>query len=263
MLDPDEPAPFVLENTGGGSPWLLTCEHGGRRLPRALGDLGLPAAAFERHIAWDIGALGVARSLARALDAELVHQPYSRLVVDCNRPPTRPSFIPEISEATVIPGNLGLAPEARLAREKAIWRPFQDAVAEAVGGRAGLLAIHSFTPVYKEQVRPWQLGFLHARAERLALDLQRWFAAEAQIEAALNEPYCVDADDYTIPVHGDARGRPAVLVEIRQDLIADAAGQGEWVDRLAPMLDAINRQPDIHVARHFGSRTGPVEPWRP
>lgn len=232
MLDSDEPAPFVHENPTGASPWLLTCEHGGRQLPRTLGDLGLPPAAFERHIAWDIGALGVARRLAGALDAELVHQPYSRLVVDCNRPPTRPSFIPEISEATVIPGNLGLDPEGRLAREKAIWRPFQDRVAEAVGGRAGLLAIHSFTPVYKEQVRPWQLGFLYARAESLALDLQRWFAAEAGIEAALNEPYRVDADDYTIPVHGDARGRPAVLVEIRQDLIADEAGQTRWADLL-------------------------------
>lgn len=232
MLDSDEPAPFVHENPTGASPWLLTCEHGGRQLPRTLGDLGLPPAAFERHIAWDIGALGVARRLAGALDAELVHQPYSRLVVDCNRPPTRPSFIPEISEATVIPGNLGLDPEGRLAREKAIWRPFQDRVAEAGGGRAGLLAIHSFTPVYKEQVRPWQLGFLYARAESLALDLQRWFAAEAGIEAALNEPYRVDADDYTIPVHGDARGRPAVLVEIRQDLIADEAGQTRWADLL-------------------------------
>ncbi len=232
MLDPDEPVPFVHENPEGASPWLLTCEHGGRRLPRVLGDLGLQPAAFERHIAWDIGALGVAQRLARALDAELVHQLYSRLVVDCNRPPTRPSFIPEISEATVIPGNLGLDPEARLAREKAIWRPFQDRVAEAVGNRGGLLAIHSFTPVYKEEQRPWQLGFLYARAEPLALDLQRWFAAEAGIDAALNEPYRVDADDYTIPVHGDMRGRPAVLVEIRQDLIADAPGQARWADLL-------------------------------
>ncbi len=239
MLDSDEPAPFVHENPTGTSPWLLTCEHGGRRLPRALGDLGLPTAAFERHIAWDIGALAVARRLAGALDAELVHQPYSRLVVDCNRPPTRPSFIPEISEATVIPGNLGLDPEARLAREKAIWRPFQDRVAEAVGGRAGLLAIHSFTPVYKEQVRPWQLGFLHGRAESLALELQRWFATEAGIEAALNEPYRVDEDDYTIPVHGDARGRPAVLVEIRQDLIADEAGQARWADLLLRAVQSL------------------------
>lgn len=232
MLDPDEPRPFVLENATGRSPWLLTCEHGGRLLPRRLGDLGLPAAAFERHIAWDIGALGVARALSAGLDAPLVHQPYSRLAVDCNRPPARPSFIPEISEATAIPGNRGLGPAARKARERAIWQPFQDAVAEAVTARQGLLAIHSFTPVYHGIERPWTIGFLHGAAGDLATNLQRWLEEVAGIPAALNEPYRIDADDYTIPVHGDARGRPAVLVEIRQDLIAEASGQLRWAGLL-------------------------------
>lgn len=239
MLETDEPAAAVIENPAGGSPWLLTCEHGGRLVPRALGDLGLPPAAFERHIAWDIGALGVARALAARLDAPLVHQHYSRLVVDCNRPPSRPSFIPEVSDGTVIPGNAGLDESAREARRRCIWQPFQDAVAAAVDRRPGLLAIHSFTPVFREERRPWHVGFLFARGRDLALALHARFAAMPGIEAALNEPYRIDADDYTIPVHGDGRGKLAVLVEIRQDLIADEDGQARWAAMLARAVDSI------------------------
>ena len=240
LLDPDEPAPVAVVNAAGRSPWLLTCEHGGRRLPRRLGDLGLEPAAFARHIAWDIGAFGVATGLAKALDAPLVHQLYSRLVVDCNRPPDRPSFIPELSEATAIPGNRGLDDAARMARREGIWQPFQDAVAAAVEGRSGLLAIHTFTDVYLGVARPWHVGFLHGLGRRLAHHLHDHFASLPRIEAALNEPYRIGADDYTIPVHGDGRGIPAVLVEIRQDLVADEAGQKRWAAMLAEALAGLD-----------------------
>lgn len=240
LLDPDEPKPVALVNAAGRSPWLLTCEHGGRRLPRALGDLGLEPPAFERHIAWDIGALGIARALAEQLDAPLVHQLYSRLVVDCNRPPDRPSFIPELSEATAIPGNRGLDDDARTARRGGIWQPFQDAVASAIEGRSGLLAIHTFTDVFLGVARPWHVGFLHGLGRRLANHLHDHFAALPGIEAALNEPYRIDVDDYTIPVHGDGRGIAAVLVEIRQDLVADEAGQERWAAMLADALAGLD-----------------------
>lgn len=239
LLGPAEPAPAVLEHAGGRSPWLLTCEHGGRRVPAALGALGLAPAAFERHIAWDIGALGVARRLCLRLDAPLLHQRYSRLVVDCNRPPDRPSFIPEESDTTAIPGNRGLGEPERRARTAEIWQPFQDAVAEAVTARQGLLAIHSFTPVFRDERRPWHMGFLFAQGRGVALALHAHFCAIPGIEAALNEPYRIDADDYTIPVHGDGRGKPAVLIEVRQDLIADEAGQEGWAAMLARAIAAI------------------------
>lgn len=239
MLEADEPTPVAVENPGGCSAWLLTCEHGGRLVPRALGDLGLDPAAFERHIAWDIGALGVARALSARLDAPLVHQRYSRLVVDCNRPPNRPSFIPEVSDSTPVPGNAGLNEAARTARTSSIWQPFQDAVADAVTSRRGLLAIHSFTPVFREERRPWHVGFLFDQAREVALALQAHFAAMPGIEAALNEPYLIDADDYTIPVHGDGRGKPAVLIEIRQDLIAAAEGELRWAGMLAEAIAAL------------------------
>jgi len=243
LLAPTEPAPAALEHAGGRSPWLLTCEHGGRLVPAALGDLGLPPPAFERHIAWDIGALGVARRLGERLDAPLLHQLYSRLVVDCNRPPDRPSFIAETSDSTPIPGNRGLGLAERRARTTEIWQPFQDAVAAAMAARRGLLAIHSFTPVFRDQRRPWHVGFLfardRARSRDLALRLHAPLGAMPGIEAALNEPYRIDADDYTIPVHGDGRGRPAVLIEIRQDLIADEAGQERWAAMLARAIAAI------------------------
>ena len=99
LLEATEVPPVLEENAAGRSPFLLTCDHYGRLIPRALGDLGVSAAEMERHIAWDIGIAGVAEQLAKTLDAHLVAQRYSRLVIDCNRPPQAGSSIPLMSEA--------------------------------------------------------------------------------------------------------------------------------------------------------------------
>src|ERR1019366_1145801 len=116
LFGTEDVPPVSEDNAAGRSPFLLTCDHYGRSIPRALGDLGLPASELTRHIAWDVGIAGVADALSRQLRAHLIAQRYSRLVIDCNRPPGAPSSIPRISEATVIPGNEGLARDAAEAR---------------------------------------------------------------------------------------------------------------------------------------------------
>ena len=238
--------PVLEDNTAGASPFLLTCDHYGRALPRVLGDLGLPAAELERHIAWDIGIAGVADALSKHLNAHLIAQRYSRLVIDCNRPPDAPSSIPRISELTVIPGNEGIATEAAAARRRAVFDPYHRRIREVIDARLRdgiptvLVALHSFTPVYAGLARPWHIGTLYHRDTRLPPLLLKFLRAEAGLVVGDNEPYAVsDETDYTIPVHGEARGLMNTGIEIRQDLIAEAAGQREWADRLARIFGEI------------------------
>ena len=166
LLAADEPAALNLENMGGASPIFLICEHAGKRIPEKLGDLGVSAAERERHIAWDIGALAVARGLSRRLDAPLAHQTYSRLVCDCNRQTSAPDFMPRVSESTEIPGNHALGDAERRRRIAEVYDPFHDGVTAALDARlaAGrptvVISIHSFTPVYKGVSRPWHCGVL-------------------------------------------------------------------------------------------------------
>jgi predicted N-formylglutamate amidohydrolase len=245
LLDPDEPAPAVLLNEDGHSPFFLTCDHAGNRIPRRLGTLGLSETDRQRHIAWDIGIAGVGRALSGLLDAALILQTYSRLVIDCNRDPAVASSIPELSEATAIPGNVGLDVAARAARVAAIFRPYHARIAAALDRRAAagrrtvLIALHSFTPVYKGTARPWQVGVLFNRDARFARPLFALLQAEDDLVVGENEPYRVsDLTDYTVPVHGERRSLLHVEIEIRQDLIADPAGQALWARRLARLLPA-------------------------
>jgi predicted N-formylglutamate amidohydrolase len=240
LLAADEPPAFTARNLGGASPLVLLCEHASNRLPRRLGDLGLPPSERQRHIAWDIGAAALARLLSEALDAPLFETGYSRLVIDCNRPPGVPASIPERSEDTAIPGNLALGPEARRAREEALFHPFQAAVAahldarQAAGRPTAVIGVHSFTPVFRGHRRPWEAGILFGQAGGFARPMIEALA-EQGFTVGENEPYRIEAgDDYTVPVHGDARGLPALLIEIRQDLLADDAAARRWADRLLP-----------------------------
>ena len=241
LLAADEPSPVTVTNADGPSPLVLVADHAGRRVPRALGDLGLPPAEFERHIAWDIGIAAVSRRIAERLGTPLVEQAYSRLVIDCNRPPRVPNSIPEISEATPIPGNLGLTQAEREARRREIFCPYHAAITALLDARAGrptvLVAMHSFTPVYLGEARPWQIGTLYGRDARLARALGPLLEAEGRYVVGDNKPYDVSDDtDHTIPVHGEGRGLPHVGIEIRQDLIADETGQAEWAELLARLL---------------------------
>ncbi len=245
LLERDEPAPVTLDNEAGSSVFFLTCDHAGRAIPRRLDGLGLPEDETRRHIAWDIGIGAVGRQLSQLLDAAMILQTYSRLVIDCNRDPKVPSSIPEISETTEIPGNRNLSADARTARVDAIFRPYHDALAVALDRRAAqgrasvLVALHSFTPVFKGVSRPWQAAVLFNRDSRLAHPLAELLRAEGGLVVGENEPYAVsDLTDYTVPVHGERRGLPHVEIEIRQDQIAEPAGQTAWAERLARLLPA-------------------------
>ena len=228
----------------GDSPFLIVCDHAGNRIPRRLGTLGVSASERARHIAWDIGADGVARRLSDSLGAPAILQTYSRLAIDCNRPLHVESLIPTVSEYTEIPGNAGLSEDERVQRIEAIHRPYHDRIAAELDRRqqakqpTALVAVHSFTPVYKGESRRWHAGLLYNRDDRLSRPLVRLLTAEGLIVGD-NEPYSVnDESDYTIPVHAERRGLPYAEIEIRQDLIAEAAGQEEWAERLARVLPA-------------------------
>jgi predicted N-formylglutamate amidohydrolase len=246
LLSEDEPASVVIDHLDGCSDLFLVCDHAGRRMPRRLGQLGVSDADMDRHIAYDIGAAAVALQLADAMDATLIRQVYSRLVIDCNRDPSVPSSIPEISEVTPIPGNVGLSDAQRASRHVEIFQPYHDAIAAALDARGSrgrptaLVAVHSFTPIYKGEVRPWHAGALYNRDARLSLILKRLLEEEGSLVIGDNEPYFVsDLTDYTIPVHAERRGLPYLELEIRQDLIANEAGQVEWAERLIRLLPKV------------------------
>jgi predicted N-formylglutamate amidohydrolase len=246
LLGSQDVPPVWEETPAGRSPFLLTSDHYGRLIPRALGDLGLPADELTRHIAWDIGIAGVAERLSKLLDAHLIAQRYSRLVIDCNRPPAATGSVPLISEATVIPGNEGLARDAADARRAAIFDPYHRRIREVIDRRLHdkiptlLVSLHSFTPVYAGIARPWHIGTLYHRDTRLPPLLLERLRNEPDLVVGDNEPYAVsDETDYTIPVHGETRGLMNSGVEIRQDLITDQAGQKQWADRLARIFGEI------------------------
>jgi predicted N-formylglutamate amidohydrolase len=240
LLGEGDIPPVHEVNAGGTSPFLLTSDHYGRILPHALGDLGVTEAELTRHIAWDIGIAGVAERLAEMLDAHLIAQRYSRLVIDCNRPPAAVSSIPVISEATTIPRNEGITTGEREARRREIFEPYHHRIDAAIDRRAHdkrptvLVSLHSFTPVYAGVARPWHIGALYNRDTVLPHLLLKHLRAESDLIVGDNEPYAVnDLTDYTIPVHGEARGLVNTGIEIRQDLIADQSGEQQWAERLA------------------------------
>jgi predicted N-formylglutamate amidohydrolase len=243
LLAADERAPVTVHNENGRSPFLIVADHAGNAVPHALGQLGVAEAECKRHIAWDIGIAAVCRLVADALDATLVQQNYSRLVIDCNRMPGSEESIPEVSELTRIPGNIGLSECRKAVRVREIFRPYHDRIGadldrrREAGRSAALIAMHSFTPVFMGVARPWHAGVLYNRDPRFAHLLMALLKGEGSLVVGDNEPYSVtDASDYTIPVHGEQRGLHHVAIEVRQDLIADDKGQRAWGVLLARLL---------------------------
>lgn len=242
----DWPPAVEVLNEGGGSDIVLLCEHASNHIPAEYRGLGLEEFELRRHIAWDIGAAGVARLLSGMLDAPAFLSGYSRLLIDVNRPLDAESSIPTRSEATDIPGNIGITPAEKARRAEIMFTPFHKAVAAHLDERlrAGrptrLVTVHSFTPVYFGEKRPWQVGILYDAARDFGEAILAGLREDGSLNAAANEPYVIARDgDYAVPIHGDDRGIEAVLVEIRQDLIADDAGIREWAGRLAQALPAL------------------------
>lgn len=242
----DWPAAVEILNRDGKSPFLLICEHASNHVPAEYAQLGLDEKELSRHIAWDIGAADVTRALSNRLDAAAFLGGYSRLLIDLNRPLHVADSIPLHSEATDIPGNRSLSDAERERRARLMFHPFQDGLRAHIDRRAAdgrrniLIAVHSFTPVYLGQPRSWHAGVLFDKAETLGQALIAQLSRDPLLNVGANVPYSVSAEaDYALVVHGDLLGNPAVLIEIRNDLIDDPAGVDEWTDRLAQALSAV------------------------
>jgi predicted N-formylglutamate amidohydrolase len=248
LLAPDEPPPFLEARRQGRSNFVIVVDHASARIPRRLDSLGVPASQLQRHIAWDIGALAVAQQVSAALDAPLVAQNYSRLVIDCNRDPRVATSIPTISELTEIPGNVALSEADREARRREIFAPYHDSVRALLDERAAagrptiLVAQHSMTNIFNGSRREMHAAVLYNRDRRFAGLVLDSLRRESGLVVADNQPYFVtDETDYSIPHHGEARGLPHVEIEIRQDLLLEEAGQKEWAVRITRALQDAER----------------------
>lgn len=247
LLCPDDPPPFRRVNPDGKGAALLLCDHASRAVPRCLGTLGLDDATLMRHIGWDIGAAEVTQHLSKRFDAPAVLSGYSRLVIDCNRAPGERQSIPEVSDGVTVPGNRGLTPGEMARRRAALFDPYHCAVSAAIArfrdaGRVpAILSIHSCTPVMNGFERPWHIGVLHDRDQRIARPLIAALAARGDVCVGDNQPYTGQGQaGKTIHTHAHDVGLPHVMVEIRQDLIDTHAGAATWAailgDALAPVL---------------------------
>ncbi|MEW9614748.1 N-formylglutamate amidohydrolase [Shinella sp. S4-D37] len=243
ILTGEEGDPVALENVVARGPVILVCEHASRLLPQALGTLGLPEEALESHIAWDPGALAVSRLMAKSLDATLIFQRFSRLVYDCNRPPESPAAIPEKSEVFTVPGNAGLDQAARDARTEALYLPFRERLSALVASRIAegrapvIVTMHSFTPVYFGQPRAVEIGILHDADARLADAMLAAAGKAGPYDIRRNAPYGPeDGVTHTLKEHGLSNGLANVMIEVRNDLIKDEAGQRVVAGYLAGLL---------------------------
>jgi predicted N-formylglutamate amidohydrolase len=253
MLDPASPAPetsdhadaVLIENPRGVCPLVLACDHASNHVPSRFAGLGLSASDLVRHIAWDPGALGVARAISARLDATLVAAGRSRLIIDCNRDPGDADSIPSLSETTEIPGNRALSADERRRRIAEVYKPFHSALASALSaktskGPTSLVSIHSFTPIYRSVERPWSVGVLFDADQRLSRPIIERLSARPGLNVGVNQPYSPgDGVYHTLHKHGQSRGRPTAMIEIRNDLIATPEDERGWGEHLADILAEI------------------------
>jgi predicted N-formylglutamate amidohydrolase len=238
--------PYRLINETGSSCLLIICDHASNRVPDEYGDLGLPSAALQRHIAWDIGAAGVTEMLARRFDATAVLSEISRLLVDCNRHFGDPSLAPAVSAGTEVPANRNLSPAERERRWRTYHQPYHAVIAERLEARLAqgqdpvLLSIHSMTPSMGGIARPWQIAVCWAEDRRLSVPMLDALRARGGITVGDNQPYSLHpVEDYSTPVHALRRGLRHLQIEFRQDEIADRAGQQRWADLFGDCLERV------------------------
>ncbi|WP_152511906.1 MULTISPECIES: N-formylglutamate amidohydrolase [unclassified Labrenzia] len=245
----------AVENAEGAGPFVFVCDHASNFFPPPYDtSLGITDADKIAHIAWDPGALGVARGLAKSLDAPLVHTTVSRLIIDCNREESRADLIPCLSETTQIAGNRNLSADEKAFRLNLAHRPFHKAIDKVINQRldrglpTAVVSIHSFTPVYKGQSRPWEIGLIYDKDRRLADPVLEGLKAKGGLTVGDNEPYAPsDGVYYTIRRHGEDRKLPCLMIEIRNDEVKTSAEEAQWSDLLAPLLE--------HAAQAVGGQT--------
>jgi predicted N-formylglutamate amidohydrolase len=257
--------PFELIEGDRAKGLVLLGDHAGRAVPDGYGMLGLPAAEFERHIAYDIGVEPLLRRLAEMTGAPAVMARFSRLLIDVNRGEDDPTMIRQLYDGTVIKANYPMRAEEKERRLENYYRPYHDAVgslvasvAEASGTAPFVFSLHSYTPAMQGRPRPWHAGVLWDLDDRAPKPLIEMLARDRDILVGDNEPYDGALRGDTMYKHAIVNGFAHALLEVRQDLIADEAGVEAWARRLAPIIEELNRMPDMHVVKQYGSRTGPI-----
>ena len=242
-----DPEPVEWVNPDSDFPVLLVCEHAGQEIPSQLDGLGLPEGAIDLHIGWDIGAEPLARAIATELGAPLILQRYSRLVIDCNRPPGTEGSIPHRTGGVNVPGNRDLCRSEVEARRREVFDPYDRAIKAALARNdvTSVFSIHSFTADFPGQDRPWDAGFLTRKDEATAHALmQHLRKAAPNLTLALNEPYRIeDESDWLIPRYAEARGLRHSLIEVRNHHILESAGQSQWATLLAQAIQETTKAP--------------------
>jgi len=234
--------PFFIEGADRPARWLITCDHATNTVPPFVGggSLGLSEADMTRHIAYDVGAKGLARGLGAALDAPVIESNFSRLVIDPNRGEDDPTLLMKLYDGTIIPANRHAGDEERELRLNRCYRPYHTALAELAARRDDtiIVSIHSFTPQLQGRPpRPWHVGVLYAADERLSRPLVARLHQEHDLCIGENQPYGGHLPGDAIARHAIAYQRPNVLIELRNDLIRADADQAAWAQRLAPLLE--------------------------
>lgn len=249
----------AVRNRNGRGAFVLVCDHASAHIPPGYAGLGLPSAELQRHIAWDIGALGLSEHLSSLLDAPLLHPTVSRLLLDVNRDPGAHDSIAVTSEDTPVQGNHAIDACERQRRHDWIYAPYHGEIEAIVATRiaarqpTAMVSIHSFTPVFKGVERSWQVGVLSHRDRRMADPLLRALGADSRLEVGDNQPYAPrDGVYHTLERHAEAHGLPCVMLEIRNDLIRDTPGQLAWAERLAPLLQRAFE--DVHAVEGAAGR---------
>ena len=258
MLGPADPPPVEIMAPQSRSRIVVLCDHASAAIPQSLDHLGLDDATLSRHIAWDIGARSLARSLAGRLGACAILSGFSRLVIDCNRDPSDPTSIAVLSDDVIVPGNKEVDPVQAAARADECFWPYHNAIRRRIDGILAsgivpaLLFIHSFTPVYRRRPRPWHVGVLWRADPRIPVALLEGLRSDPALVVGDNEPYSArSGHDYSIEVHGAQRGLPHAAIEVRQDLIDTEHGVEHWAEVLERTLEPALAAPDIDVIRYY------------
>lgn len=259
---PAEPSAFIAAEDGeahvvlagrADAGLIIVCDHAGNAFPPGYGTLGLPASEMERHIAYDIGAAALTRGLAQTFGVPAVLSRFSRLLIDPNRGDDDPTQIMRLSDGAIVPGNRHLDDAERDKRRRLYYAPYHQAIRRVVdqclatGVMPTLLSIHSFTESWKGVPRPWHVGILWDRDPRLAEPLIEAFAASGDLIVGDNEPYHGGLEGDCMWQHGTSRGLPHAIIEVRQDLIRDAAGQAAWTRRIADVVASLVDRPDLQL----------------
>ena len=246
-------AAFTVVGGRADAGLLVLCDHASNALPPEYGTLGLPEAQLQRHIGYDIGAAAVTRRLAAHFDAPAVLTHYSRLLIDPNRGLDDPTLIMRLSDGAVVPGNRNLDAREREKRIERYWLPYHRAVSRVIddclasGLSPVILAIHSFTESWKGVSRPWHVGVLWDTDDRLARPMIEAFAADGQLIVGDNQPYKGSLDGDCMHQHASSRGLVHALIEYRQDLIRDDAGQAAWADRTIAVIETLRARSDLRI----------------